>query len=145
MSIDPSPLDRSFVALFLAWLVALSATLGALFVGEVLGQTPCLLCWYQRIAMFPLALILGIACLRDDGGIRIYAMPAALAGAAIATWHSLVYFDVAPAGIAPCGQGPSCQGADMTLFGSLPLPVLSLGAFAAILLLLSIGRRSPEQ
>lgn len=145
MSIDPSPLDRSFVALFLAWLVALSATLGALFVGEVLGQTPCLLCWYQRIAMFPLALILGIACLHNDRSIRIYATPVAIVGAAIALWHSLVYFGVAPTAIEPCGQGPSCQGANMTLFGSLPLPLLSLGAFAAIALLLSTSARNPKQ
>ena len=48
-------------ALYLAWLIALTATLGALFIGEVMGRTPCVLCWYQRIAMFPLALILGLA------------------------------------------------------------------------------------
>ena len=48
-------------ALYLAWLIALTATVGALFIGEVMGRTPCVLCWYQRIAMFPLALILGLA------------------------------------------------------------------------------------
>ena len=46
--------------LFLAWLLALVATAGALFLGEVMGKTPCVLCWYQRIAMFPLVLVLGM-------------------------------------------------------------------------------------
>ena len=143
---NPSPkfTSNGSVALFLAWLVALAATLGALFIGEVLHQTPCVLCWYQRIAMFPLALILGIACLRDDLAIGSYAIPVALSGTAIALWHSLIYFDIAPAAIVPCEQGPSCQGANMAIFG-LPLPLLSLGAFAAIILLLSHGKRSQSR
>ncbi len=132
------------IALFLAWLVALGATLGALFIGEVLHQTPCVLCWYQRIAMFPLALILGIACLRDDLSIGIYVIPVALAGTAIALWHSLIYFDIAPAAIVPCEQGPSCQGANMEVFG-LPIPLLSLGAFAMIILLLLHGKRGQSR
>lgn len=136
---------RGFSALFLGWLVALTATLGALFVGEILGQAPCVLCWYQRIAMFPLVAILGIACLRDDRAVGVYVLPLATAGAAIAAWHSLVYFDVAPAAVVPCGQGPSCQGADMTLFGGLPLPLLSLAAFAAILVLVAAAGRSRKQ
>ena len=53
--------QHSWNSLFIAWLVALAATLGALFIGEIMGQVPCQLCWYQRIAMFPLALILGVA------------------------------------------------------------------------------------
>ncbi len=144
MNTNAFPIDKDFLALFFAWLVALVATLGALFIGEILGQKPCMLCWYQRIAMFPLALILGIACLRNDRSIRVYVTPVAIVGATIALWHSLVYFGVAPTAIEPCGQGPSCQGADMTLFGSLPLPVLSLGAFAAIILLLSNSVRIPK-
>ncbi len=122
--------------LFVAWLVALAATLSALFIGEVMGQAPCLLCWYQRIAMFPLALILGIGCLREDAGVRRYALPLALAGGAVALWHSLLYFGAIPQAIEPCGQGPSCTSIDMTILGGLPLPMLSLGAFGAIAVLL---------
>ena len=63
-----SPRRAAFeTPLFLAWLVALLATAGALFLGEVMGKTPCALCWYQRIAMFPLALILGVGLLEPDG------------------------------------------------------------------------------
>jgi disulfide bond formation protein DsbB len=132
----------AFALLFLAWLVALASTLGALFVGEILGQTPCLLCWYQRIAMFPLALILGIACLRGDTAIVRYALALAAAGVLLAGWHIAVYIGLLPTEIEPCGSGPSCRSADMTILGGLPLPYLSLGAFAAICtLLLLIQRR----
>ena len=54
-------------ALYLAWLVALASTLGALFIGEVLGQTPCVLCWFQRAFMFPLAIVLGLGLWWRDG------------------------------------------------------------------------------
>lgn len=134
-------IESIWQTLFLSWLIALFSSLGALFIGEVLGQAPCLLCWYQRIAMFPLALILGIACFTDDRAVWRYALPLAGLGGVIALWHSLLYLGVIPKAIEPCGQGPSCTSADMTIFGSVPLPLLSLGAFAVIFLLLFIVRR----
>jgi disulfide bond formation protein DsbB len=133
----------AWLLLFAAWLVALVSTLGALFVGEILGQTPCQLCWYQRIAMFPLAAMLGIACLADDVSVKKYALPLALAGAAIAFWHMGVFFGIVPQAIEPCGAGPSCSGSEMTVLGGLPLPVASAVAFSAISLLL-IGIRREE-
>jgi len=87
-----------------------------------------------------LALILGIGCLREDAGVRRYALPLALVGGAVALWHSLLYFGAVPQAIEPCGQGPSCTGIDMTILGGLPLPMLSLGAFAAVVLLLTFTK-----
>lgn len=135
----------AFPWLFAAWLVALGATLGALFVGEVLGQTPCTLCWYQRIAMFPLALVLGIACLYEDTTARRYALPLALAGGAIALWHTLLYVGVIDAPLVPCSaDGPSCTGPGMTIFGVMPLPAISLVSFALIIVLLVLLPLSRE-
>lgn len=123
--------------LFIAWLVALGATLGALFIGEVMGQVPCTLCWYQRIAMFPLAIVLGIACLTDDFWVWRYALPISSIGFSIALWHSLLYAGVVPKPIVPCSQtGPSCTSADMLLFNTLPLPYLSLICFTFILVIM---------
>lgn len=132
-------------ALYLAWLVALVATLGALFVGEVLGQTPCHLCWYQRIAMFPLAWILGVAALRGDAGVWRYALPVALAGGAVAAYHSGLYLGLIPEPIEPCSRtGPSCTDAAMTIGGVVPLPVLSLIAFALVAAGLLAAARAPH-
>ncbi len=119
-------------AILAAFVLALVSTLGALFIGEVLGQTPCVLCWYQRIAMFPLALILGVAAFVGDGGVRRYALPLALLGGAVALWHSGLYAGLLPEAVAPCTrEGPSCTDAAMTVLG-LPIPYLSLAAFAGI-------------
>ena len=64
MSTNPLGMERPrWTLLLLAWLVALSATLGSLFLGEVMGMEPCVLCWYQRIAMYPLVLILAVGVL----------------------------------------------------------------------------------
>lgn len=128
--------------LLAAWIVTLAATLGALFIGEVMGKAPCLLCWYQRIAMFPLALILGVGCLRSDPNALAYALPFVAAGLLLAAWHSLVYAGIMPQEAQPCARsGPSCSGDAMRL-GSIPIPFLSLAAFAAIGALLAAAGRA---
>lgn len=73
-----------------AWLVALVATLGALFIGEVMLMAPCQLCWYQRIFMFPLAIVLGMAAFTEDRRGAVYGLALSLAGGAIALYHTLL-------------------------------------------------------
>lgn len=132
-----APPDRTlWMALFSAWLVALVSTLGALFLGEVMGRTPCVLCWYQRIAMFPLAIILGVGLLPLDLRSVRYALPLALGGWAVALYHCLLYWGVVPKGLVPCGQGASCTEGQLALVGLLSIPLLSLMAFSLIVVLL---------
>ncbi|GAA5542312.1 MULTISPECIES: disulfide bond formation protein B [Alphaproteobacteria] len=133
---------NAWAVVFLAWFIALAASLGALFIGEIMGQTPCNLCWYQRAFMFPLAVILAVASFRGETSVSWYGLPLTTLGAAIAAFHSLLYAGIIPAAIEPCGQdGPSCSSADMTILGVLPLPYLSLVAFLSIALLLILARR----
>ncbi|APH74954.1 disulfide bond formation protein B [Aquibium oceanicum] len=127
--------------LFAAWFVALVASLGALFIGEVMGQTPCVLCWYQRAFMFPLAIVLAVGAFRVDRGTWLYGLPLAVIGGGIALYHSLLFGGVITEALEPCGQGPSCTDAAMTIFGSIPLPFLSFAAFAGIVLLLFLTTR----
>ena len=128
-------------SLLFAWIVAMIATFTVIFLGEIAGQVPCNLCWYQRIAMFPLAVILGIASFRGDTGIWPYGLGLAVIGVLVAGFHVLFYYGVLPAAIEPCGQGPSCTSTDM-LFLGVPLPVLSLAAFVAITIALTPFGRS---
>ncbi|GAA5236235.1 disulfide bond formation protein B [Verticiella sediminum] len=133
--------DRGgWAPLFAAWLVALIASLAVLFVGEVMDQTPCNLCWFQRTFMFPLAIVLGVASLRADSAAWRYALPLAVGGLLVAGFHSLLYLGVIPERIMPCSQGVSCTSADMTILGGLPLPLLALAAFGAIATLLLMTR-----
>lgn len=139
------PPDRvAWTLLVVAWLVALSATLGALFIGEVMGQAPCNLCWFQRAFMFPLAVVLMVSCLIGDSRVGRYALPLAAMGWLVAFYHVLLLGGVIPEEIKPCGAGPSCSSADTVILGWLPIPALSLAAFTAIIVLLVlVRRRSP--
>ncbi|KIC10979.1 hypothetical protein RA19_09660 [Leisingera sp. ANG-M1] len=124
------------LSLYLAWLLALAASLAVLFIGEVLGQTPCVLCWFQRAFMFPLALVLGIAAWANDKGVWKYGLALAGGGSAVALWHMALYSGLIPEKIRPCSaSGPSCTDANMDVLG-LPIPLLSLAAFLAITLLM---------
>ncbi len=119
-------------ALFLAWLLALISSLAVLFIGEVLGQTPCTLCWFQRAFMFPLAVVLGLGLWAHDRTVGRYGVVLALSGAAIALWHLGLYAEFIPEPIQPCAaSGPSCTDDNQLVFG-VPIPLLSLVAFMAI-------------
>jgi len=126
--------------LFIAWLLALLATAGALFLGEVMGKAPCVLCWYQRIAMFPLVLVLGSGLFASDARSVRYALPLAGVGWGIAAYHLLVFWGVVSEGLVPCGKGSSCADADVQLAGVVPIPLLSLAAFTGILMALWVAR-----
>ena len=139
---EPARAEPSaWTPLFLAWLVALLATAGALFLGEVMGKTPCVLCWYQRIAMFPLVVILGVGLLKSDHQSVRYALPLAWAGWVISLYHCLIFWGVVSEGLTPCRQGVSCADADVQVAGAVPIPLLSLVAFSAILALLWFAKR----
>ena len=132
---------RGETALFLAWLVALGASLSVLFIGEVLGQTPCSLCWFQRAFMFPLAVLLGLGLWWRDLSVGRYGAVLALAGAAIALWHLALYVGLVPERIQPCAAtGPSCTDANQLILG-VPIPALALLSFLAIAALCALSRK----
>lgn len=142
---NKTPVLNAWYLLLSAWGLALVATLSALFIGEVMGQAPCNLCWFQRVFMFPLVIILGIACYRSDTSVWRYALPVASLGWLVALYHSLLYLGVFGDSIEPCGAGGSCTDSNMTILGGIALPVLSLIIFSLIsALLLIISRRSTQ-
>ena len=117
---------------FACWLVASASTLGALFLSEVMAIAPCVLCWYQRIFMFPLVLILPAGLLPFDRKIVRYALPLALVGWLIALFHVLLAAGYIPESIRPCTQGVPCTEEQIMWFGFLTIPHLSLLAFSIV-------------
>jgi len=134
------PNDTFWTPLFLAWLLALLATAGALFLSEVMGKTPCVLCWYQRIAMFPLVLVLGMGLFALDARSVRYALPLACVGWGSAAYHLLIFWGVVSKDLVPCGKGSSCADADVQVAGVVPIPLLSLASFTGILVALWVAR-----
>jgi disulfide bond formation protein DsbB len=128
--------DLGWTFVFIGWLIATVSTLGALFLGEVMGYTPCVLCWYQRISMFPLVLILAAGLFPFDPRVVRYALPLALAGWLLATFHWGVSSGLIPESATPCSQGVPCSVDVVSWFGFLTLPMLSVLSFTAIIALL---------
>jgi disulfide bond formation protein DsbB len=132
----PIPTSKSdpscWVLIFIAWLIAASGTLGALFFGEVMGLPPCTLCWYQRIFMFPLAIFLPLALFPLDTKVARYALPLALIGLGFAIFHWFLQLGLISPSASPCAQGSSCSEIEAEWFGFLTIPLMSVCAFALI-------------
>lgn len=140
---EPAPRnadDAAWLPLFGAWLIAAASMLGALFFGEVMGLPTCALCWYQRICMFPLVVILGIGLFPTDPRVVRYALPLAAAGWLIAVFHVLLVAGVIPERIKPCTQGVPCSEKVIEWFGFVTIPLLAVVAFSVILALLVAAR-----
>lgn len=116
-----------------AFVVATSATLGSLFYSEIAGFTPCLLCWWQRIFMYVLPIILLVAIIYKDYKVRRYTIPLATIGALIAIYHIIVQLTPTFTCI---GQGGIDCGLTYVLgFGYITIPIMSLTAFVMIIIL----------
>ena len=131
-------------ALYLTWIISLSAMFGSLYFSEVAGFVPCQLCWYQRIAMYPLAIIFTIAILRKESRAYIYALPLSIIGGLIALYHVFLQTGVISAAAAPCSAGVSCLTKYIDWMGFLDIPMLSFMAFVAIFLLMLILKKQNE-
>ena len=117
---------------YIAWVMVLLSVVGSLFFSEVMQLPPCVLCWYQRIAMYPLLLIIGTGIVTRDARMKIYAMPFALIGLALAIYHNLLYYGFIPESITPCAEGVPCNAVQIELLGFITIPLMGLAAFAAI-------------
>ncbi len=127
--------------LYIAWITALAATAGSLYFSEVLGFTPCILCWYQRIAMYPLVLIIGIGIIKKEKGFYHYALPLSVIGGVIAFYQNLLYYGVVSESLAPCITGVSCITRYIKLLGFMDIPFLSFISFAIITIALVTNKK----
>jgi disulfide bond formation protein DsbB len=128
-----------WMLVFGAWVIASTSTLGALFFGEIMKLPPCSLCWYQRIFMFPMMLVLPFGLFPLDRNVVRAVVPLAGIGGLFAALHVLIVEGVVPERVAPCRQGVPCSETVAEWFGFVTIPLLSLIAFAAIVVLLSLA------
>jgi len=133
--------DTNWTIIFLCWVVASVSTLGSVFFSFVMEFSPCVLCWYQRIFLFPLVIILAMGLFPFDKSVVKYAFPLAIAGWLTALYHNLIYAGVIPESIQPCTKGVSCKEEYINLFGFLSIPMLSLISFSIIMAFLFILKR----
>lgn len=154
MTSDPKPHQAKLAPptlIYVAWVMALLATLGSLFFSEVMKLPPCVLCWYQRICLYPLVLLLPVGIFLRDPKVVHYTLPLVVVGLAIAAYHNLLYYGFIAEDLSPCTAGVPCTARQIEWLGFVGIPLLGLGGFVFILGLLlahqrqqRIGHRGPS-
>ena len=128
-------------SLYIAFTIALLASLGSLILSEIFKLPPCVLCWYQRAMMYPIPFILGIGIIYKDKFVDRYVWPLATIGWVIALYHTLLQWKILPESVAPCQAGISCTTVQINWFGFMTIPFGSLLSFSGILISLYFYRR----
>lgn len=130
-------------ALVLAAMVAIGATLGSLYFSEIANYTPCKLCWWQRVAMFPLSIVLSIAAVRKDRNIRLYVLPVAILGLCVSVYHYVIEWFPTLEKTA-CDLDAPCTQVWFRTFGFSSLAFMAGCGFIAIITLLLCPQKIAE-
>ncbi len=130
---------------YIAWTIALFSLIGSLYFSEVLGFAPCILCWFQRVAIYPLVLLIPVGILLKDKKLASYILPLSVAGLLVSIYQNLLYYKVIPEAFAPCKIGVSCTTKYVEYFGFLTIPLLSLLSLIAITILMVIYKKQNHE
>lgn len=130
--------DKKVWILYFAWFVSLVATSGSLYFSEIKGFIPCDLCWFQRIFMYPLVVILGIGTFQSDTSVKKFVLPLSMVGSVISLFHYLEQKVPGFGGIKPCVSGVPCSAEYINWFGFITIPFLALIAFTLINICMAI-------
>lgn len=132
-----------------AALQAVVAMAGSLYFSEVMLFVPCVLCWYQRITMYPLVAILLIGLYFKDSKVYRYVLPLSVIGLLIATYHVVLYYGVnwgiRPDWVGPCVAGVSCTTKYVEWYGFITIPLLSWVAHLVITVLMGLAWKAEKR
>ncbi len=117
---------------YIAWTIALMSVVTSLYLSDIMGFTPCNLCWYARILMYPLVVIIGVGIIRRERHWVLYAAPLIGAGWLLELYHSLLQWGVIPEAIARCTASVPCTTKYIDLLGFITIPFMGLVAFSAL-------------
>lgn len=131
--------------LILAWVGSIIGLLGSLYFSEIKHFAPCVLCWFQRICMYPLVLLLPIGIVLRDRNVYLYALPLAIAGLTVSVYQNLLYYHIISEDLAPCVIGNSCTTKFIHLFGFLDIPQLAALGFLGMTILLLMFRAAVKR
>ncbi len=131
-------IDKHF--LVLSFLISLFASVFPLVYSEIIGFLPCVLCWWQRVFLFPTLFLFGVALFDKDRKVIRYAAPLLSVGFLISLFHNFGYY-FGENSSAPCdASGVSCYQHLVSEFGGyISIPMLALTAFFALLTLLAVA------
>lgn len=124
---------KEFCALCAAWLIACLSTFGSLYFSEGFNIETCNLCWLQRVCIYPLVLMVGMAIYNHCYTVIPYMIPQLCLGCIAAVYQIAIQANPALEVLAICQTGSSCiEKIDIGL-GFITLPMLSACACACMM------------
>jgi disulfide bond formation protein DsbB len=120
---------------YLSWLISTTSTIGSLYFSNVMMLPPCLLCWWQRICMYPLVVLFSIAYIRKDQNSIFYTAPLIAIGLVISIYHNFLYYGLIEKSIVPCTSDVSCTSITIEWAGFITIPLLAWFAFTLLFIL----------
>src|SRR5665213_3769815 len=119
-------MNKTKIVLYIAWIQAIIGLAASLYFSEFQHFAPCILCWYQRICLYPLVIILAVGIILKDKRVFWYALPLAIIGWCISVFHNLLQYGVVTEAISPCANtGVSCTDKYVNYYGFITIPLLS--------------------
>jgi disulfide bond formation protein DsbB len=141
MQITNTEAHKAWWIIFCCWIIATIAMCGSLFFSEVMEFPPCVLCWYQRIAMYPLVIIFLVGSFQSVKSAFAFSWPFVSIGWLIALYHNLLHYEIIPESASPCLEGVSCSTVYINWFGFITIPILSFVSFSLIFALLMLLKK----
>jgi len=141
MQYDFNVNQKAWWMIFVCWLLATISTLGSLFFSEIMKFPPCVFCWYQRIAMYPLVVLFIVGLFHSPKVVYSFTFPLVVIGWFIALYHNLLHYKIVPESASPCLEGLSCSTIYINWLGFITIPMLSLIAFSLLSIILIFLKR----
>ena len=131
-----------FTMIYFAWIINVVSFAGSMYFSNVMMLPPCVLCWFQRICIFPMSLILAIGFLKKDRNVIWYALPLVCIGWIISLYHNLLYYKIIPEAISMCTSGVSCTSKQIEYFGFITIPLMAYTSLSLTIICLIIFYRN---
>ena len=134
-----------FTLIYFAWIINIVSLTGSLYFSNVMMLPPCVLCWFQRICIFPLSFILAVGFLKKDKNVIWYALPLVCIGWVISLYHNLLYYKIIQEAISMCTSGVSCTSKQLEYMGFMTIPLMAFTSLTLTLICLIIFYRTSKK
>ncbi len=131
-----------FTLIYFAWIINIVSFTGSMYFSNVMMLPPCVLCWFQRICIFPMSLILAVGFLKKDKNVIWYALPLASIGWVISLYHNLLYYKVILEAISMCTSGVSCTSKQIEYLGFITIPLMALTSLSLTIICLILFNKT---
>lgn len=134
-----------FTLIYFAWIINIVSLAGSMYFSNVMMLPPCVLCWFQRICIFPMSFILAVGFLKKDKNVLWYALPLVCIGWIISLYHNLLYYKIIQEAISMCTSGVSCTSKQIEYFGFITIPLMAYTSLTLTLICLIIFYRNSKK